>query len=161
MKLYEIKEAYLTLDKFIDDNELSREDFKQALDEIEGSLEEKIEGYIKYMKNLEGESAIFKAEEKRVKARKQALENQIERLKSAIDETLKAVGIKDMKTPLFSLKYQKNPPSVEVLDEELIPENYKLPQKIELDKAAILQDLKNGIEIEGVAITTGENLRIR
>lgn len=161
MKLYEIKEAYMTLDRFIEDNELSREDFKQALDEIEGTLEEKIENYVKYMKNVQGEAEVFKAEEKRMADRRKALENKADRLKEVIDETLKELNIHEMKTTLFSLKYQKNREAVNVIDTNLIPINYVVSTDIKVDKAAILQDIKSGIKVPGVEISQSESLRIR
>lgn len=161
MTLYEISEQMKTLDKFIEDENLDREAFKEALEQIEGSLEEKVEGYIKYMKNLQGEAEIFKAEEKRMNEKRKALENHAERLKTAIDDTLKGLDIKDMKTPLFSLKYQKNREAVNVIDTNLIPVNYVVSTDIKVDKAAILQDVKNGISIPGIEISQSESLRIR
>ena len=161
MKLYEIKEAYITLDHLIEDNELSREDFKQALDEIEGTLEEKIENYVKYMKNVQGEAEVFKAEEKRMADRRKALENKADRLKEVIDETLRELNIEDIKAGIFSIKYQKNREAVNVIDTSLIPVNYVISTDIKVDKSAILQDIKNGVEVPGVEITQSESLRIR
>ncbi len=161
MTLYEIKNQFLVLDKFIDDNDLSKEAFKQALDQIEGSLEDKVENYIKYMKNLQGEAEMFKLEEKRMNEKRKALENHADRLKTSIDETLKELGLAELKAGLFTIKYQKNPPSLEVIDLDLIPMNYKIPQEIKVDKKSILQDIKAGIEVAGVEVKIGESMRIR
>ena len=161
MTLYEIKEQYKVLDKYIEDENLDRETFKEALNEIEGSLEEKTENYVKVMKNYSAEAEAIKLEEKRLADKRKALENHAERVKQVLDDTLTELGIKELKAGIFNLKYQNNPPSVDVLDMELIPEIYKLPQEIKLDKKAILQDLKNGIEVAGVEIKQGESLRIR
>ena len=113
------------------------------------------------MKNYSAEAEAIKLEEKRLYEKRKALENHAERVKQALDDTLTELGIKELKAGIFNLKYQNNPPSVDVLDMELIPEIYKLPQEIKLDKKAILQDLKNGVEVAGVEIKQGESLRIR
>ena len=161
MTLYEIKEQYKVLDKYIEDENLDRESFKEALKEIEGSLEEKAENYVKVMKNYSAEAEAIKLEEKRLADKRKALENHAERVKQALDDTLTELNIKELKAGIFNLKYQNNPPSVDVLDMELIPEIYKLPQEIKVDKKAIMQDIKNGVEVAGVEIKQGESLRIR
>lgn len=51
MTLYELKEQYTILNKFIEEEELDREAFKEALSQIEGSIEDKAENYVKAMKN--------------------------------------------------------------------------------------------------------------
>ena len=70
MTLYEIKEQYKVLDKYIEDENLDRETFKEALNEIEGSLEEKTENYVKVMKNYSAEAEAIKLEEKRLYEKK-------------------------------------------------------------------------------------------
>ena len=161
MKLYEIKEQIQLLDRFIEQNELDKEDFKEAFNQIEGTLEEKAEGYVKYMRNLSAEAEAFKVEADRMSDKARTLKNHADRIKNTLDETLRELDIKELKAGLFNLKYQKNPPSVNILDMELIPENYKLLQEIKLDKKAILQDIKAGQEVAGAELTQGESLRIR
>lgn len=78
-----------------------------------------------------------------------------------LDETLRELNIKDLKAGIFNIKYQLNPPSVNILDLDKIPENYKLPQEVKIDKKAILQDIKAGQVIEGVEITQSEGMRVK
>lgn len=161
MTLYELKEQFLILNKFIEEEELDREAFKEALNQIEGSIEDKAENYVKAMKNYQAEADAIKTEEKRLYDKRKALENHSERIKSVLDETLRELNIKDLKAGIFSIKYQNNPPSVEVTDLDKIPDNYKLPQEIKIDKKAILQDIKSGQVVEGIEIKIGESMRIR
>lgn len=161
MTLYELKEQYQILNKFIEEEELDREAFKEALNQIEGSIEDKAENYVKAMKNYQAEADAIKTEEKRLYDKRKALENHAERIKSVLDETLRELNIKDLKAGIFNIKYQNNPPSVEVTDIDKIPDNYKLPQEIKIDKKAILQDIKSGQVVEGIEIKIGESMRIR
>ena len=161
MKLYEIKDQFLILDKFIEENEESKDSFKMAFEQIQGSLEEKAEGYIKYIKNLTAEAEAFKTEADRMSKKASSLKAHADRVKSTLDETLQELNIKELNAGLFKIKYQNNPPSVEVLDIDLIPINYKLPQEIRVDKKAILQDIKAGQEVPGVEIKVGESMRIK
>lgn len=161
MTLYELKEQYQILNKFIEEEELDREAFKEALNQIEGSIEDKAENYVKAMKNYQAEADAIKTEEKRLYDKRKALENHAERIKSVLDETLRELNIKDLKAGIFNIKYQNNPPSVEVTDLDKIPDNYKLPQEIKIDKKAILQDIKSGQVVEGIEIKIGESMRIR
>lgn len=161
MTLYEIKEQYKIIDKFIEDENIGRETFKEALNQIEGSLEDKAENYVKVIRNYLGEAEAIKNEEKRLYERRKALENHADRIKTTLDETLRELNIKDMKAGIFSIKYQNNPPSLEVIDLDSIPEIYKLPQEIKVDKKAILQDIKAGLIVGGVEVKILESLRIR
>jgi hypothetical protein len=50
---------------------------------------------------------------------------------------------------------------VNILGLDKIPDNYKLPQEVKIDKKAILQDIKAGQVIEGVEITQSEGMRVK
>jgi len=56
---------------------------------------------------------------------------------------------------------QNNPPSVRVVNEELIPSHFMIPQPPKLDKKTILQKLKDGEKVPGVELAQGRSLRIR
>ena len=160
MTLYELKEQYQVLNKFIEDEELDRDAFKEALNQIEGSIEDKAENYIKLIKNLQSEASIFEAEAKRMKDKQEALERKAQRIKTTLDETLQELKIKKLKAGLFSIWYQGSN-SVEVIDVEKIPCQYVMPVEPKIDKKAILQDIKAGQIVEGVEVKQTEGLRIR
>jgi hypothetical protein len=68
--------------------------------------------------------------------------------------------IDKIKTPLFTVSLQKNPPSVEIVNEDLIPEQFK-KVTYTVAKKDILEALKNGQVIEGAEIKQTKSLRIR
>jgi len=73
---------------------------------------------------------------------------------------MRAAGIDKVKGRLFTLAFQKNPPSVEVMDESLIPSDY-IKTVTSVDKKLILEALKSGHSVSGCSLSQSESLRIR
>ena len=165
--IYELSEEFLTLWTLMEDGTLDDEALADAFDVAVGDLSAKLEGYCKFIKNLESDIAGLKEEEKRLNTRRKTMENTIERSKAAMQNAMRIAGEKKMPAGTFTVSLQQNPPKV-VLDEpyiENIPEKYLIPQEPTINKKLILEDLKEGFvipELEGVAhLETGESLRIR
>lgn len=74
---------------------------------------------------------------------------------------MRAVDKLKFKTKLFSFNIQNNPPSVDITDEKLIPQEFFIDQAPKLDKKSLLAALKDGKEIEGATIKQTKSLRIR
>jgi hypothetical protein len=147
-----------------EDPDIDPEAFADTLAGIEGAIEDKADGYAKVIRTLEGDAAACDAESKRLRNKKQIIENNIKRMKSALQYAMEATGKTKFKTALFSFGIQKNPAAV-VMDEgyiENIPERFLIPQDPVIDKKAIKEALKNGEDLEGIAhLEQGESLRIR
>ena len=71
------------------------------------------------------------------------------------------IGQKKVDLGLFKLNIQNNPASVNVIDEKLIDKKYLIEQEPKIDKKAILNDLKNNVDVKGCEIHQGESLRIK
>ena len=162
--LYELTSDYMELLSMAEDPDIDPQAFADTLEGIEGALEDKAEGYAKAMRMLEADAAACDAESKRLRNKKQTIENNIRRMKSALQNAMQVTGKTKFKTPLFSFGIQKNPASV-VMDEENldnIPERFLIPQDPVIDKKAIKDALKAGEDLDGVAhLEQGESLRIR
>lgn len=158
MNLYELSSAYQQIQSMIEDGQ---EGLTDTLESLNDAIEDKAVGYAKVMKNLEAQAKAIKDEEERLADRRRSLESNVKRLKESLEQSMISVNMKKIKTELFSFNIQKNPPSVDVINEKEIPESYFIPQDPKLDKKAILTDLKNGVEIPGTAIKQSEGLRIR
>ena len=158
MNLYELSSAYQQIQNMIEDGQEGLED---TLESLNDAIEDKAVGYAKIIKNLEGQAIAIKAEEERLAMRRKSLEGNSKRLKEALQQSMIDVDKKKIKTELFSFNIQKNPPSLDVLNESKIPDSYfNIPAPV-LDKKAILADLKNGKKVPGAQIKQGESLRIR
>ena len=164
MTLYELTEDYINLLEMAEDPDTDPEAFADTLEGIEGAIEDKADGYAKVIRTLEGDAAACDAESKRLRNKKIAIENNIKRMKTALQYAMELTGKTKFKTALFSFGIQKNPAAV-VMDEgyiENIPERFLIPQDPVVDKKAIKEALKAGEDLEGIAhLESTSSLRIR
>lgn len=158
MKLYELTADFQTIQSMIEEGQEGLED---TLESIELAIEDKLENIGKVIRNLESEANAFKEEEKRLADKRRSLENEVKNLKQYAEMQLKATGERKVKAGLFTFAIQKNPPSVVINDEKLIPERFYVPVEPKLDKASLKEMLKEGAEIPGAELVQGEGLRIR
>jgi len=132
------------------------------LDELAGDLEVKAENICKLLAELKGDIESFKAEEKRIAARRKQLENSSSRLKDYLQQCLESADIDNIKAGTFKVRIQANNPSVQIVDEELIPEEYfvtvvdKRPSKMD-----IADEFRSGNDVPGCEFkSSGYSLRI-
>ena len=157
--LYQLTENYIKFNEYanslIESDDVTEEDLQMLVDtlnSINDSIEYKVENIVKFMKNLEGDIVAYKAEEERLKRRRQIQQNTYDRLKQYVQNMLEMAGIQKVDAGLFKVRIQKNPPSVEIVDEKQIPDEYKIPQDPKIDSKKLLNDLKAGKVIEGAKI---------
>ena len=160
MKLYELTENYINLQNLLEDETIDQDLIETAMKEVGEDIEEKAQNYAVIMKNLEAEAEALEKEEKRLAARKSSLRNRNKILKDNLENSMKAIGKTKFKTRLFSFNISKNPPSLDIADEELIPDKYIVYTK-STAKKAMIDDLKQGVIIKGVKLKQTESLRIR
>jgi len=158
--LYEITDSLKLIQSLIEEG-VDEEVFADAIAKNEMDLAEKLEGYAMVMKNIESDIDGFKAEEKRLSERRKAMESKIKRMKESMHDAMSSTGEKKIQGEKFTFTVQKNPPSLKVLDESLIPEIFFDEQKPTLNKKLLMESMKDGFEYEGAQISQGESLRIR
>lgn len=162
--LYELTSDWQRLMDFIEDPEADQEIILETWLDLDGELEAKADGYAKVMAEEKARIEALKAEAKRLTTRRQTIENNLDRLKGALADMMKATGKRKFKTDLFSFGIQKNPPSVKILDEDAVPIDYMVPQPMKVDTAAVkeyLKGLKEDETCEWASLEQGESLRIR
>lgn len=155
MKLYDIAEIYENLENIDDEVAVAA-----AMDSVDAALEEKLESTAKVIRNLEAEADGLEAEEKRLKARKTAVKNRIADIKGYVQQNLEVMGKDKVASGIFKWSIQANAPSVNILDEDLIPDAYwkieRKPMKTEIKKA-----IEAGELTEGVELVRTKSLRLR
>ncbi len=132
-----------------------------TLASINDALEDKADGYVAVIKSLDSDNTAIDEEIKRLQQRKTTNKNGIDRLKETLKETMESTGKTKFKTALNSYNIQNNPPSLNVLDEKLIPKDYWISQAPKLNKKDALAELKEGKEIPGVEVKQTRSLRVR
>ena len=158
-KLYELATGYKNIEYIIElgGNE---EELNAVLNSLDAEIEDKAENIAKIIKNYEGDIAAFKEEEKRIAERRRKLENDVKRLKQYLEDNMKMTGKTKFKSGTFSFNIAKNPASVEITNVDIISSDYKVLTET-IDKKAILQDLKEGKDVQGAILKQNESLRIR
>lgn len=161
MKLYELTENYRNLQELLENPDIPQDVIWEALNSLEGDIFEKLENIVKLLISIEADVKIVKEEKQRLAAKQSSLENRCANLKNFMEGALKALGKDKVKSGLFTLSIQKNPSSVGVVDLKAIPEDYLKFKEPDIDKKAILEDLKQGREVPGAELIQTESLRIR
>lgn len=166
MNIYELNDKYQQILDLLQSADVSTNDeyrqiLEDTLESISDALDTKAEGYVKVIAQMKSDQEMLKAERDRINERIKSLNNNVKRMQEVLYDTLKSSGKEKIKTPLYSIWIQQNPPSIEVLDESEIPESYWIEQLPTLDKRQLLADLKEGKEVKGAQIKRGEGIRFR
>lgn len=154
--LYELTGVYQQIYEMDMDDETKR-DTLESIDWNE-DYENKVENYIKVMKNLDADIEARKSEIDRLKKLNDADKSKKERMKSDLATSMELTGHEKVDTTLFKVSFRKSE-AVEV-DDLLLLEAYKVATW-KADKKRLKEDLKNGLEILGAELVERKNLNIR
>lgn len=157
MNLYELSLSF----QEVQNMDLDPEVMKDTLDSIEDAIEGKAENIAKLIRNLESDVSAYKEEEDRLKTKRQATENKVKWLKTYLEDNMKLTGKTKFKSGMFNFSIQKNPASVNITDEKIIPVEFLIQQPPKVDKTSLKEILKRGIEVPGAELKQTEGLRIR
>ena len=138
------------------------EDVTDTLLSLEGDIEVKAENTNKVIKMFNGYNTSIDEEIKRLTEIKKHNENTVERLRSGIENMMIALNKTELKTAMFSAKWVKNPPKVIIDDEKKVPAKYLtyIPATTTINKNALKEDLKNGVELPYAHLEQGQRLKI-
>ena len=156
MQLYELTEIYLNLK----DMDIEEGDLNSALENIDDEIETKADNIAKVLRDFDGDIEALKSEEERLAKKRKAIENRQKHLKEYLQNAMLVLDKRKFKTDLFSFNIQKNAPSLKILDESKIPEDYYKIEK-KLNKNDLKEALKNGLFEDAAELVSSESLRIR
>lgn len=158
MNLYDLVGNY----KKVYEMDLDDETWQDTLESIDSAIEQKADGLMYVIRDLEVDVVGLKDEEARLKKKREVAERKIKRLKQYLQGNMETVGKTKFKTQLFAYNIQNNPASLKLTDEKLIPEKYyTVETSRKYDNKAIKDDLKAGKVINGAELKTSQSLRIR
>lgn len=145
-----------------DEDEDVQEGLLSELESWDNALESKLEGCARVVRNLSAEQTALREESARLAKRASATANRERWLKEYMMQQLLRIGKRRVDAGIFKIRIQKSPMKINILDEELIPIDFK--ERVEswkIDKKSIAQLVKETGEIvEGVEAHLGEHLRI-
>ena len=168
LTLYELTDEFLQLQDLLEHGEADEQIYQDTLESLEFDLEEKADNYAKIIRNFESQIETLKAEERRLKDRRQICEKAIKRLKDNLQAAMLQTGKRKIKTDLFSFTVAKNggalPVIVDVDTEDLPDECVVITEKPDLKAlATLLTDPENKEHYKKFAHfgERGETLRIK
>lgn len=164
LTLYEIGAEYRALASTLADLDLPPEAIADTLEGEVAAFEDKARAVACVLSNLESEAEAYALHAKKAGERAKALQTRATSLQDYLRTQMEMCGISEIKGPGLLLKLQKNPASVEVLDEAQIPAEYMRtppPPAAAPDKKMIGDALKAGIEIPGAKLKQTQRLVIR
>lgn len=164
LSLYKITNSFTELMSKAEEGELTPEEYEKLGEELAIQLQAKSANIIGYYQN---ENALLEAIDvqiKRLQDFKKAKQNSIDKYKQYVKENMERLGLQKIETELGSLSIAKSPISVEITNEDELPDEFKLQVvTTKIDKKAIADNFKSTGEIpNGVVIhTENTNLRIK
>lgn len=134
-----------------------------AIEKVFGDIQKKGESICQFMTTLSGDIELYKAEERRIAARRKALENNLEWMKTYLTENMTRLQLDKIKAGTFTITLQDTTPSVVVDDEQAIPPRFFviIPETKQLDKRMLSAAIKNGEDIQGPHLEQKKTIRIR
>ena len=156
--LYEMTLQASQLYELLQNEDIDEQVFLDTLEAI--GTNEKIESYCHVIKELQADFDKFKAEADRLTARMKTTKNGIDRMKESLLTFLRLSGQAKVKAGTFSVSIGTSK-QTNILDEALIPTEYKTPQPDKIDKAAIKKAIESGVDVAGAEIIINEGVRIR
>jgi len=155
MKLYEISDE---LKKVIEADEFD----EVALNQLVMSFEKKAGGIVAFNESMQTFIEYCKGEEKRIAAKRKAVENRGVSLMAYLKSCMEAAEVMTMEVGTKTLKIQSNPPAVVIDDESLIDAKYFtiIPETTQLNKADLKAALKVG-EVKGAHTESGTRLVVK
>lgn len=161
-RLYELTSDLLVLQEMLEDS-VDDQCLLDTLEGVQGEYEIKLESYCKVIKNLEADMDALKAESDRLTAKRKVLENNVNRLKKAMFDSMKATNTDKVKGQLFTVAIQKNggklPVILDVDTKDLPDELVKIVESPDLE--AIGKLLESGNCKYAHFGERGESIRIK
>lgn len=165
--LYELTGQYQQLAEKLAGMDL---DAQTVADTIEASgltdeIAVKAQGIEMVARGAEIHCPAIDAEIERLQALKAHRQKIAQGLRDYLKSNMEAAGIEKIECPLFKIAIKKNPPAVEILDEQQIPQSFWVtpepkPPVARPDKTAIKKAIQAGQDVAGAKLVQGTRLDV-
>ena len=153
MQLYEIDSAILDCVD-VETGEIFDE---EKFEELCLTRDAKVESICLWIKNLNAEAEALKAEKDAFDKRYKAAKNKAESLKKYIATYLEGTPFESTKVKVSFRKSE----SLEISEDAIIPDEYLKFKEPDVDKTELKRAIKGGLQIQGVAVVTNQNIQIK
>lgn len=164
LTLYNITNKFVDILDKAQEGELTEAEYNELGEELALELQKKSTSIIGFARNTEQFIESLKSEEKRLAEIRKSAELKLEHFKGYVKDNMERLGLDKIDTGLGTLTLAKNPMSVDIIEEQLIPDEFKQEViTIKINKTAIKEHYKEtGEMVNGVKIVEDKtNLRIK
>ena len=149
VKLYELTERYRVIEGMFESDLVTKEEVQTSLDDIKEQIDDKVENIAKIVLSFKANIEAIKAEEERLANRRSGMISSMEWLKNYLLNAMMSSRTYKVKRDLLTVSVTDNLPSVEVIDLDMIPAEYRrvIPETWQPDKKAIVEHFKETGEI--------------
>lgn len=154
--LYMISHNYREiLQMALDEGLEADEELREALVNIRGELQEKVDNLCYVIRALGEEEESLRAEAARLAEKATARANKAVRLKEYLMSNLNAAGVTKVRAPHFTVSIVQGRETVAIASDDQIPQQF---WKVEttLKRRDLIDALKRGEEVPGTQLTRGE-----
>ncbi|WP_203627569.1 siphovirus Gp157 family protein [Lacticaseibacillus mingshuiensis] len=106
--LYDLTGKRATLLNLAENGTVDPEVLQDTMDSLDGAIEEKTEGYVQVIKQIEADADVIGTEIKRLTDRRAAFLHNRDHIKQSLQECLEYAHLTRVKTPLFTVTIAKN-----------------------------------------------------
>lgn len=168
MKLYEIADNYRGFMAAVDAGEIPEDAVEDTLDGIAGEFEQKADNIACLIKELRLEAQAIKEESDALLARQRRKAASADRLARYLLNNMQAMGQGKIETARNRIAIRKTPAACRILDEDTLLGYLQMQgmedcikREISIKKREVMARLKEGTELPGVHLESGERLEIK
>ena len=164
LSLYQLTNGFMQVYDAAENGEITEELAKEIQAELQTALTNKSTNIIAYYQNKQSLINGIDEEIKRFQDFKKSEKSKLDNYKEYVKNNMELLGIEKIETPVGKLTIAKSPISVEIINEDESPNEYKtIVTEIKVDKNKIKDNFKTTGEIvAGVKIITNNtNLRVK
>lgn len=164
MNLYSIANQYqeILYKTFDEETGEVNENAIALLEIVKDNINDKGIAIASYIKNLDAEREAIEKAKKAMAEREARLNNRVTYLTSYLQSNMERCSISEISCPYFVVKLKKCPISVDVSNENEIPDNYKkVKSVVSVDKVKIKEEILAGVIVPGATLKQNMRLEIR
>lgn len=156
--LYNITNNFMEIIENFENGEYTEQEYNKLMSRVCEDLQNKSTNIIAIIRNNEILANSIKMEERRLKENREKIEKGLEKLKTYVKENMEKLTINRIETEIGTMSIRRNPLSIEIEDETIIPEEFKkIKTEITIDKTSIKNYFKEtGEIIEGTRIVNNK-----
>lgn len=150
MNVFELNQAFEDVKNRLENGDIDESAAIDTLESIEADRDTKLDNVATWYDHNKADIDFLTYRIRELQQAKRALENRNNNLMSYMTSAIDQAGLKEVKTEHHMLKPRNYRASTVIADESQLPDFYKTTvETVKVDKTAIYNALKNGVEVPG------------